>query len=353
MVISLTREQQQLVSQVQHNCNISDANHAGNFTLCIYLLKMREYYRWLNNLEFADELESGKMSAWLREREEIWDQVMDDSFKKINFNNQTFDVFDNTQINSTIQSQKLFYHAGIGQKEAHHFFVAELIDSYIDPSTKTRITITGKEFARDLTAPPAMSNQHDIIIRQESLKRLCWERFQEWDWNQYDNAMGTALSFYPFQVSVNEALQSMVEVEQNTLIQHEIGEMRISRQLGAEWSNLILKIMGTKAELLARSVRDHLADCLNTLPFLIEQNNPASLHFYFANMAYIRKELFPSAIQAYQKWGKTGSLEPLIEISQNAAPHWESTLQSILQTQRDTESICAKNIANLIEQATY
>ena len=353
MVNSLTREQQQLVHQVQHNCDISDANHAGNFTLCIYLLKMREYYRWLHNLEFADELESAKMSNWLREREDIWEQVIDNDYKNIDFNSQTFDVFDNTQINSTIQPQKLFYHAGIGQKEAHHFFIAELIDSYIDSSTNTRITITGKEFARDLTAPPAMSNQQDIIIRQESLKRLCWERFQEWNWNQYDNAMGTALSFYPFKESVNEALQSMVEVEQNTLIQHELGEMNISHQLGTEWSNLILKIMGTKAELLARSVRDHLADCLNTLPYLIEQNNPASLHFYFANMAYIRKELFPSAIQAYQQWVKTGSLEPLIKITQDAIPHWENTVQSILQTQRYSETTNSKEIAHLIEQAAY
>ena len=36
----------QLSDTVQLNCHISDARHAGNYTLCIYLLKMREFYRW-------------------------------------------------------------------------------------------------------------------------------------------------------------------------------------------------------------------------------------------------------------------------------------------------------------------
>ncbi|HKJ07631.1 MAG TPA: hypothetical protein VKA76_00940, partial [Gammaproteobacteria bacterium] len=35
-----------LCAKVQKNCHISDARYAGDYTLCIYLLKMREYYRW-------------------------------------------------------------------------------------------------------------------------------------------------------------------------------------------------------------------------------------------------------------------------------------------------------------------
>ena len=33
----------QLVNTVQKNCHISDARHAGDFTLCIFLLKMMEH----------------------------------------------------------------------------------------------------------------------------------------------------------------------------------------------------------------------------------------------------------------------------------------------------------------------
>ena len=36
---------EEVVSCVQRNCDISDANHGGHFTMCTYLMKMREYFR--------------------------------------------------------------------------------------------------------------------------------------------------------------------------------------------------------------------------------------------------------------------------------------------------------------------
>jgi hypothetical protein len=35
----------QLTNAVQRNCDISDARHAGDYRICTFLLKMREYYR--------------------------------------------------------------------------------------------------------------------------------------------------------------------------------------------------------------------------------------------------------------------------------------------------------------------
>jgi hypothetical protein len=40
----------QVVATVQKNCHISDAQYAGDYTLCIFLLKMREFYRWENQI---------------------------------------------------------------------------------------------------------------------------------------------------------------------------------------------------------------------------------------------------------------------------------------------------------------
>jgi hypothetical protein len=37
----------QLRDSVQRNCHLADAEHARDYSLCIYLLKMREYYRRL------------------------------------------------------------------------------------------------------------------------------------------------------------------------------------------------------------------------------------------------------------------------------------------------------------------
>lgn len=45
-IIAMDDNLQALSTAVQHNCDIADAQHARNFTLCTYLLKMRELYRW-------------------------------------------------------------------------------------------------------------------------------------------------------------------------------------------------------------------------------------------------------------------------------------------------------------------
>ena len=47
---------EEVVRRVQRNCDISDANHGGNFTMCTYLMKMREYFRWEKGLAFTDRL---------------------------------------------------------------------------------------------------------------------------------------------------------------------------------------------------------------------------------------------------------------------------------------------------------
>ena len=182
---------------------------------------------------------------------------------------------------------------------------------------------------------------------------MCWERYQEWNWNRLDNPMGTALSYYPFDEDIAGALESMVKVEQNTLIKHELGEMEISQRVGAQWSQMMLKLLGSKAELLARGVRDHLADCLHTLPFLIEQQHDASIHFYFANLTHLRRELFPSALQAYHKWASTGDLRPLNDLAQQAQNHWDKTLQAILAIDRRSEHNPGPDIVDLIEQSKY
>ncbi|MCS6786726.1 MAG: hypothetical protein NZ524_06820, partial [Thiobacillaceae bacterium] len=39
-----------LINAVQRNCDISDAQYAGDLTLCTFLLKMRELYRWEHDI---------------------------------------------------------------------------------------------------------------------------------------------------------------------------------------------------------------------------------------------------------------------------------------------------------------
>lgn len=61
----------QLASTVQKNCHISDARHAGDLTLCVFLFKMREFYRWEHDIPFSAQIPKEAVSEWLREREQV------------------------------------------------------------------------------------------------------------------------------------------------------------------------------------------------------------------------------------------------------------------------------------------
>jgi len=45
-----------IVGAVRQNCHRSDAQYAGDLTLCTFLLKMRELYRWENAIPLTGEM---------------------------------------------------------------------------------------------------------------------------------------------------------------------------------------------------------------------------------------------------------------------------------------------------------
>lgn len=70
----------ELKTVVQHNCHISDAQYAGQYTLCIYLLKMREFYRWESQQAFGLSIPRDEVGHWLTQREQLWDTVEDKDY---------------------------------------------------------------------------------------------------------------------------------------------------------------------------------------------------------------------------------------------------------------------------------
>ena len=91
----------------------------------------------------------------------------------------------------------------------------------------------------------------------------------------------------------------MTDGEIETLVLHEEGEFAAGRLLGQEWAGMLAGFGGKRAELLARAVRDNLADCLVTLPALLQRDAADSLHFWFSTFDGLRRELFPRLVAAY------------------------------------------------------
>ena len=71
----MVKQAELLCETVQKNCNISDACHAANYTLCVYLLKMREYFRWENGYSYNDVLPKEDVGNWVQERENLWESL--------------------------------------------------------------------------------------------------------------------------------------------------------------------------------------------------------------------------------------------------------------------------------------
>lgn len=339
-----------LAQTVQKNCHISDARHASDYTLCIYLLKMREFYRWEKGLRYEATLDHDDIGQWLSQREGLWDEVDENEFSDLIINGHSFGAFDADAINEQLLPEAYIYSAGYGPNNKPVFFLAELLDQ-LNQGEYT-IYISGAELARDLTAPIAMSQQNNIFIRKESLHRMIWEKTEEWSWHQNKNAMFKAMNLYPFSVDKEQALQQMTEQELSSIVLHEVGEIESSKQL-KHWREMVAELPRSQANIMVRAVKDHIADCHSTLPALINNRQEASIHFYFANFTHMRKELAPGLLKAYLKWDESGNYNDLLSTVNQAGEHWYALAEKILATHQQHGSNSHAPIEQLVKETIY
>jgi hypothetical protein len=174
------------------------------------------------------------------------------------------------------------------------------------------------------------------------VRRFLWERLEEWRWRKLDPAASRALQGCDFETDTEGALERLADREVETMILHEIGEARAGRLLGARWDDLAAGISRTPAEPVARAVRDLLADCLSTLPSLVEGDEGA-LHFYFATFDAPRRQLFPEAVEAYGRFARAGDREALRRVLSGGRRRWLETARGWLALEGDerTQAICA------------
>jgi hypothetical protein len=199
-----------------------------------------------------------------------------------------------------------------------------------------KVYVAGCEYARDLIAPPAAMRDGAIFLRMDAVRRLLWNKFEEWQWKEKDTALGRAFAHYDFAQDIERGLDRMAEAESEVMILHEVGEARAEKLLGEDWNSMLGQLDSRHAELLARAVRDHLADCQVTLPTLLERAAYGSLHFYLANLSGLRRALFPALLQAYEHWLGNRDDGKLAAVIDAAATHWLQTAQKLTATwQRD------------------
>jgi len=316
----MPRNLPELAEAVQRNCDISDARYAGDYGMCTFLLKMREYYRWEHELPFTRALPRAELGDWLSAREAAWRELESADFEPLPLTCGALDPLAAEAANRELLPQGLAYSAGYGRFQKPVFFLGAL--ARVEEREGCRVIVSSCEYARELAAPPAMLQGRTIYVRLESVRRYLWEKIEEWQWRKSDQRMARALAAYDFVGDPEGALERMAENEMESMILHELGEARAGELLGGAWEDMIVSVAGTPAEIEARAVRDLLADCLSTLPALIARANLPALHFHFATFDAPRRERFPQALEAYEEFLRSGSLRRLEQVAREGAGRW-------------------------------
>ena len=311
---------QPTIAAVQANCDISDARHAREIGLCNYLLSMRGYYRWEKQIPFAQTIKKDDLGAWLSQREITWDTIEENNYRSITVDESEYDFLDTTAINQALKKHGLVYGSGYGLGGRPHFFLAQLLRTELRSGNS--LLISGHEYARNITALPAALNSGTIYLRMDAMKRWLWDKVEVWGVSKSNGALKAMLDCYEAENITEAQLDMIAEHESETLILHELGEAMAEPLLGKDWREMLLSFKSRRNELLARAVRDNLADCLSTLPELTARGESCSLHFYFANFEGMHRSLFPSLAEAYDRWQSKGEIEALHKATETGRAHW-------------------------------
>lgn len=298
-----------LVAAVQANCDIADARHATDMTLCVYLLQMREYFRWERGVALGAALARDEIGAWIAEREALWSSLADAPLAALHCPGATaeVDAFDAAAINRRLLPVGLLYGAGLASSERPVFFVAELHGA--TRRNGLDVLYAGRELARGLLAPPAVlaattPGAPAIVVRREAVARWGWEKVETYALHRRPgSALHAAIDAYGFdEQGFDVALPRWIDEQSEAMVLHELGEHRAGEVLGPQWGALRMALPTRRGDHFARAVRDQIADFSVTLPTLLERDARASIHVWFASYDGVRELLFPTLKQAYAAW---------------------------------------------------
>jgi len=308
-----------LLKAIKHNCDISDARDNGIYSICTLVLKLRNLYKWENGLEPWQEPDSPVLLDWIAAKEEYWESIHDEPFLHIPVNCEKVDPFLLPTINEYLASENHVYGAGYGRSMKAVFFIAEVLEDRVVEGSPA--LILGKEEARELSSPFAMLQDNVIYIRKEPLRFFFWDQIQELNPSN-KNAMLQALSCYGLvrdgcsfdRQRLIDVFDTIVDGELDIFIYHEVGENQENMLDGNMLKKIISVFPATALELVARSIKDILADThpKGLLGHILAVEKKSSLGFYVSFLDGMRKLLFPEIIEASKQFWKNGDWE-LIE----------------------------------------
>ncbi len=300
----------QLSSDIQFNCDISDARDHGIYSMCSLVLKLRNLYKWEQQIEPWDEAESSDLLDWIEAKEHYWETLAAEDFLPLKIADRSVPADDVLTVNEHLHETRLFYGAGHGRSMKAIFFLAEIAKRLTVEGCP--VVILDRELAREMAAPFAMVQEGEVIIRSEPLRFFLWDHIQE-----LRSSCRSSLQFFLkcyglledgvlSQQKFRDVLDQMVASELDLFIHHEVGEICETGLSSGTLQQMISRFPGSVIEFVCRAVKDVLADThpRGVLAHITGEEKESSLGLYVSFLDGLREELFPEMARAWKSFLK-------------------------------------------------
>lgn len=328
-----------LAAQVQRNCRISDARSWGFHSVCGLLLRLRELYKWEMGLQPWSKTETADVMAWIEPKEVEWERFQEGSPEPLRIGSEVIDPFDADAVNRHVEPLGFHYAAGHGMAMKPLFVLGELLERRRVAGKE--VLIIGRELVKDLSPAPAMSRGDVITVRREAMKWHLWQRLEEEGTKGDSSLAARALrkEGWDFDALIrdpasHEALiEDLAKRETETAVYHELGEIREEERMDGRWGRAFSLSCGTKAELLARGLKDALADTGEggRMEHIVRTRDLISLGFFAAFSEGLRKALFPELSAGVAAFLESGNWEAVDDIRQTAHRRMRLFVDPILE----------------------
>lgn len=296
-----------IAKQVEKNCDISDAKYCGFYSVCNLTMGLRNLYKWRKGIVPWLEDDHKKVAAWIEEKENLWEKLVNNDFEDIRIEKNIYSPFDIKEINFYLRPRGFLYGAGYARSLKPTFFLAEIEDHRFISGVS--VYILNHEWIRDLFAAPGMLQENEIFVRKETLAYFLWDKIN-WIKSSGRRALKWALEQYGLPGDITDLgpeekrkiVEKILPHEMDALIYHEMGEARDETFDREIWQEIVRSFNHTPVELLARGIKDVLADTTEKgrLKHIIDQKNKGSLGFYVAFLDGFSRLIFPEIVSEFE-----------------------------------------------------
>ncbi len=322
-----------LLNDIKYNCDVSDAQFWGFFSVCGLLMRYRDLFRSEKKLKPWAEINREEIMTWISSKESRWPELEGQSFRDLTINGEIFHPFDITRINAALGERGLVYGAGYGMYMKPTFFLAELRSTReIDGLT---VFTSGTELVRDLFTSPGMLQEKTISLRLEPLTMLLLYKASELNTRRL-TALEDAFALYGLRhrqiidETYENRLAEMAVRYSEILLCHEIAE---AREDVPEWKDMFTLADDRKIEHYLRAMKDLLADTSDHGPYkrIVDTRDHGALSLTTALMEGYRRVLFPEIREAYAEFMRHGDWSIIEKTRRDGYDRFRSQCNTIVK----------------------